>query len=642
MTTIKLNAEQLEARDLPSLFGNPWGLATELTMSFAPDGVFSSHQTRGHTSFTSRLYTELNGSMAQSVWKEELLRAMHTWTAVANINVGFVPDSGRAFGPQGFVLDSPAATIRVGTIVSGPDVLATSNPNSPLAGAYAGNVMLNEAFTYTLGGGNGTYDLYTVALQEFGNALGLADSLTYTSAMYGHYLGGRTGLSAADVLAVQALYGLRLGDAHEGLLGNNTFGTAKALSNGADPTDAGKVRAVADGDITTAADADFYRFTTTSGTTSVTIRLGTAGKSLLAGRLEVYDASGQLIGTATNTSPLQGDTVLVLSGLSANATYTVKVSAGRADTFNTGSYQLRVGNGYDPKVETKIDRVQRFGSDGGTNETRFTATALTPTSGYAANTRYEWTGRIGSAGDSDYYRLTAPLTGGAMTVTVQSDSGLMTSATVYNALGQLVASNVLLNWEGGYYRAQVPVTVPGATYFVQLKVQDPDWSAASGNYGASVDFGLPAVTTVARFTGTATASSKITHGIEVRESGTFVFRLSATSTNTAVLNWIEARLFNQSGQLVAVWGTDGKASTDTRTMFLSKGKYAIQILPFYNSASSTVSIVYALGLNRLSDPIDPYAPPDPTSPPPPPPPPPPPEEEDDVIIVTPPFNPWTP
>lgn len=101
MTTIKLNAEQLEARDLPSLFGNPWGLATELTMSFAPDGVFSSHQARGHTSFTSRLYTELNGSMAQSVWKEELLRAMHTWTAVANINVGSCPTRAARSGRRG-------------------------------------------------------------------------------------------------------------------------------------------------------------------------------------------------------------------------------------------------------------------------------------------------------------------------------------------------------------------------------------------------------------------------------------------------------------------------------------------------------------------------------------------------------------
>ncbi len=643
MTPTKLKAERLEDRNMPSVFGNPWQLATELTMSFANEGVQYSNQTWGQSSFASRLYTEMGATMAQSVWQEELLRAMHAWTAVANINVGLVADSGTAFGPAGFAVGTPAANIRLGTVTTGTDVLATTLPFHPLAGTYAGTVMFNEAWTFSRGGAAGTYDLYTVALHEFGNALGLSDlDSSSANAMYGHYIGTRTGLSAADITAVRALYGARVADATEAT--NNARATAPTVANVGDPNNSGGVRAVVNGDITTAADVDFFKFTTNGDDDDsmlVTLRLGTAGKSLLAGRIEVYNRAGALIGSATNTSPLQGDTVLTLN-LKGETTYTVKVSAGRADTFNTGAYQLRVGYGYDPSVETITDRVQRFGSDTGSNDTRATATVLTATAGYATNSHYEWTGRISSLNDNDFYRLTAPPAGGVMTISVQSDSGLSTSATVYDANGGLVASNVILNWEHGTYRAQVPLTLGGGTYFVQLRVQDATKGASSGNYHASVDFSQPLVTANTWVSGTATASSQIVHGIDVKESGTFVFRLTALSSNRNHVDRLEARVFNAQGQLVASWRTDGRASTDTLTVFLAKGRYSIQIVPGHSGSNSPATLSYSMSVNRLSDPIDPYLPPDPLSPPPPPPPPPPPEEEEGIIIITPPFNPWAP
>jgi|GEM_PF-4346826 len=641
MQPTKLKTEQLEDRNMPSVFGNPWQLATELTMSFANDGVQYSSQTWGQNSFASRLYSEMGATMAPSVWQEELLRAMHTWTAVANINVGFVADSGTAFGPAGFAVGTPAPNIRVGTVATGTDVLATTLPFHPLAGTYAGTVMFNEAWTFTRGGAPGTYDLYTIALHEFGNALGLSDLDSSTAnAMYGHYIGTRTGLSAADISAVRAMYGARVADATEAT--NNARTTAPTLANVSDPAAFGRTRAVVNGDITTATDADWYKFTTPLLTTSATVRLGTAGKSLLAGRVEVYDSAGKLLATQTNTSPLQGDTVLTVAGLKANTAYFVRVSAGRADTFNTGAYQLRVGYNYDPRTETVTDRVQRFGLDLGLNDTRLLANTLTPTAGYATNSHYEWTGAIEHVADNDFYKLTAPPGGGVMTISVQSDSGLSTSATVYTSNGTLVASNIILNWENGTYRAQVPFTVGNGTYYVQLKVQDANWSAWSGNYHASVDFKQPLVTADKWVAGTASASSQIVHGIEVLESGTFVFRLTALSSNRNEVDWLEARIFDAQGQLVAVWGTDGLASTDTMTAFLAKGKYSIQIVPGHTGSNSSAWLAYSMGLNRLSDPIDPFLPPDPTSPPPPPPPPPPPGQEEGVIIITPPFNPWAP
>ena len=87
-TKQKLVLESLEAREVPTVFGNPWQAATSLTMSLAPDGVQYSNQTWGSGTFSSSLYSELNGSMAQGVWQEELLKAVYAWTSQANINVG--------------------------------------------------------------------------------------------------------------------------------------------------------------------------------------------------------------------------------------------------------------------------------------------------------------------------------------------------------------------------------------------------------------------------------------------------------------------------------------------------------------------------------------------------------------------------
>jgi hypothetical protein len=576
--------------------------------------------------------------MSQAVWQEEMLRAAYTWTAQANINVGLIPDSNRPFGPAGFSVTGPApADLRVGAFDQSSEVLATSIPYHPLTGFHAGNLMLNATKTFTRGGANGTIDLYTVALHEMANIFGMADNnLEAGSARNGTYTGPRTGLSASDVTAVRSMYGLRPNDAFEGTAGNGTTATASTLTPGFDPANPTQRRVVADGNITNVGDVDVYRFTTPSGTTSLTLRLGTAGKSLLAGRVELLDSSGRVITSRSSTSPLTGDTVVTATGMRANTTYFVRVSASRSDVFAVGTYQLRVGMNYDPVTETKADPVQRLGADFFTNDSQASATPLTPTVGYQANTRYSVSARTEDLYDADFYRLTAPTTSGLMTISAQGLQGLTPKVTVFNSAGAMVASNVVLNWENGLYRAQAPFFSTNRTYFLKVEVQDADWSAHQGDYLLDVDFRQPLAFRDTVAIGTATFGEQVVYGFEIAESRAFTFALHALSTNTAAINWISIEIYSSDGTLVADLGTDGIGSVDTLTAFLNRGKYTIVFTPFFNYFS-TATIAFRLSAGLISDPIDVY---DPTVPPPPPPtsPPPPPF----VSIKPPPGSPLPP
>jgi hypothetical protein len=641
----QLTLDALERRDQPSasVFGNPWQNADKLTMSFAAEGVEYSSQTWAGGDHTSRLYSKLNATMPTSVWQEEILRAVYAWTSVANLNVGFVADSGRAFGPAGVGEGVTAADIRVGAVDSSGEVLATSIPYHPLTGYRAGNLMLNANQTFSKDGANGTYALYVVALHEVANVLGVADDASDPDgALAGTYKPTKTQIKAKDAALMQALYGLRKADAHEGSKGNENSQDATLLGSSLDPNNNAFYRVVADGDITTKQDEDVYRFVTRANTTSLTVRLGTAGKSLLAGKVELLNASGQVVATKEHTSPLQGDTVLTFSGVSPNSTYFVRVSGGAKDNFAIGAYQLRVGFNYDPATEAKVDTRQRFGADGGTNNTLATATPLTSVAPALANSRYLATAQVEGLSDVDFYKVTAPATGGTMTLTVQGYAGLSASATVYSASGAVVASDVLLNWENGLYRAQVPATNGNATYYVKLQVQDANWSVWSGNYNLDIDFGQALAVRQTAASGTASQSSRVAVGLEVTESTAFNFALSMASTNTGVLNGVAITIYDSVGTVVGNLWTDGLNSTDTMTAFLKRGKYTVAFsFDYYTSTTATAA--YSLRLAALSDPIDVY---DPTVPPPPPAsPPPPPYTTVPLPPASPPppgyYNPWS-
>src|SRR5215469_15470605 len=242
----RLVVESLEGRAVPATFGVPWADPGRLTLSFAPDGTaIAAH--------TSSLFQTLGAQQPTAVWQKEILQAFQTWAVQANINIGLVGDGGQAFGTAGpSQHDSQFGDIRVGAQAMSSDALSISVPNDPtLSSSWGGDVLINSNDNF----GSGGLDLYSVLLHEAGHVFGIGDSTDSTSPMYDQYQDNQQ-LTSADIAALQALYGVRSLDPHEGSNGNDTINTATQMQFPGGYT--GTTPLVAYGDIGSNQDADVF------------------------------------------------------------------------------------------------------------------------------------------------------------------------------------------------------------------------------------------------------------------------------------------------------------------------------------------------------------------------------------------------
>jgi hypothetical protein len=501
--------ETLEPRAVPATFGIPWHDPARLTISFAPDGTaLAGHQ--------SRLFESLGAWSIASDWQRTILNAFQSWAMHANLNFGLRIDEGLPFGVTGMTQGDPRfGDIRIGAHAMTHEVLAVSVPPDPsLAGTWSGDVLLNSAYSFD----GGTHALASVVMHEAGNALGLADSLDPNDVLHRFYGGARAGLSAADITAVQALYGARLPDAHEGPGGNGTIATATALIEPAGYQ--GETPLVAFGDITTTDDVDVYRFTFPDdgnddvGDRVLTIRLQTAGISLLAPRLTVLDPRGRVL-ARLDSGRFTGDTLQVrLPGLEARGTYHVRVEAATTDGFGVGRYGLSVRPDQTSSTADEVinrllqgpfdalgpDAIDAFFRSGGdlllnpddrTNETPDQADAFTLRPIQAtASIRHEAVASIAGRDDVDVYAIIAPA-GGLRTLTATvwapDTSGFQPHLVVLDAFGRTVPVEVLANGNGTS-TVQVQNTVAGQSYY--LRVQTSSHAVQDkGNYLVSTHFG---------------------------------------------------------------------------------------------------------------------------------------------------------
>ena len=602
----QLRVERMEDRHTPAMFGTPW-LSPNVTVSFAPDGTL-----------VDGVKSDLAAHMAAdgltaAQWQGEVQRALQAWAAASNLNFGLVADGGQPVGTGGRLqADTRFGDIRVTARPLADNVLAITTPPGSTAETRAGDIVLNSNYHFDINPAedSGRYDLYTVLLQEIGHAVGVGNCGDCDSVMYEAYDGVRSGLGDMDRAAVRALYGGRANDALEGN-GNNGTSKATALPTG---TGTRYLRA----DLTVVGDKDVYSFTTPATLTQpLTVRVRTAGLSLLAAKLELLDANGAVL-TGTSGIPTAGaDLELSLTTLKANTKYFVRVSAPSGTAFRTGGYDLRVI--FDPAASDPGAAVApAVVSDAAANETVGAATALTALPGTTAQAFYRTYGRIDSSADVDVYRVKAPAlpAGETTTLFVQVASysptantgGQAALARVYDAAGNLIAVEDLTY--SGVRKAYQLRNVPGgAEYYIAVGqnglLSDKSYELTAYFHPTAVNYAVTDTVTVAPNQDTTFRT------LTVNQAQVFTISVESKSVGSGAPTLVFLDVIDATGKTVyTILGYPGMNYGSA--VMLAPGEYTVRLrAPF--SSSTAAPLQMTLRLDALTDPIGLDAPTDTTT-----------------------------
>jgi hypothetical protein len=313
-----------------------------VTLSFVPDGTDLG-------GVTSNLFSTFNARFGSAAtWQNQILKAAQQWAQQTNLNFAVVSDSGAPSGSGLFQQGDPTfGDIRIGGYNYGSSVLASAYAPPPVNNySIAGDINFNTGQGFNIGT---TYDLFTVAVHEFGHALGLLHSSLITADMYSAYNGVKPGLSSDDVSAVRSVYSgnnPRSADAYDAGGGNNSFAAATNVTSLIDPVLLTGL--VTNQDITTTSDVDYFKVTAPAGTLgTVTVGVQSGGLSLLAPKVTVYAADQTtVLGSASGAGQYGASlTVNLLNKVSAGQVMYVKVQGADATALGTGAYALRLSFG---------------------------------------------------------------------------------------------------------------------------------------------------------------------------------------------------------------------------------------------------------------------------------------------------------
>jgi hypothetical protein len=486
--------------------GNAWMNPAAITISFMPDGTNLGGPTSNlFSAFNSR--PSLNGK-----WQAQILKAAQMWAQQSNINLIVVPDNGTPMGGGNNQEGDPGmGDIRIGGYNFGNSTLAWSYQPPPANNfSLAGDIEFNTGMAYNIGQ---TYDLFTVAMHEFGHTLGLGQSSVGGSVMYPTYTGVKTGLAADDIAGIRSIYGARSPDAFGAL--NNSFSAATSLTNLVAP---GTLTALEPNlDIATAGQSEYFSVVAPAGTSgTMQVQVQSQGLSLLAPNVTVYDG-GQSSGAGLNLNvgglldlslnlnlggsyPVVGSangagqygTTLTVNipNAVAGETYYIQVQGADNTATGTGNYALGLGFGNSPAA-TEASPIIAYPN--GTPLQSGGGLAQQAPGGYAlVGGAPSITGispdTSGGAGVTSANRITiSGFAPGNETVTVYN-GGVPIGTTVANAAGNWTFDNTRTALADGTYAFTATATDPSGNV-----------SALSLPYGVTIATAPPAPPTFGGF-----------------------------------------------------------------------------------------------------------------------------------------------
>ena len=346
--------EGLELRLVPyTTSGNMWPNPQLVTISFMPDGT-----NLGTT--TSNLFSTFNARFGSaSTWQNVILKAAQVWAQQTNINFAVVPDSGAPEGGGSYQQGDPTmGDIRIGGGNLGCGTLAQAYMPPPVNNySLAGDIQFNTDYTFNINGQD--YDLFAVAMHEFGHALGMYHSNNSGAVMYPYYQGAKSGLGSDDINGIRDIYSNNNGrspDAYGGL--NNSFSNAATITSSIDPTNLTAL--VNNLDIATAGQKEYFTATAPAGTGStVTINVQSQGLSLLAPKLYVYSSSQTLLGSASGYGKYGTTLTLNLTNkISTGQQFYVEVAGADTTAMGTGNYALTMSFAGDPLPTVPLPDTQ--------------------------------------------------------------------------------------------------------------------------------------------------------------------------------------------------------------------------------------------------------------------------------------------
>lgn len=604
----------------------PWSEANSLTLSFAPDGTRIGQH-------TSSLFATL-GNWSSREWQDAVVGAFQTWARTSNINVGVVKDDGSPFGTAAPNYGDPRfGDVRLGAVPMSLDSLAVAIPHDdPVAGSWSGDVLFNSEVNFA-----SIDEVFAVALHEIGHVLGLGHSADPQSPMYETLDASRRTPSAADLQALQGLYGSRAPDLHEEESGNDTLDRATRIKYADEAEEGaaiydGSTPLVVYGDVGGSADTDLFRLDILPGYTGpVTVRIVTAGISQLAPHLTLLSRRGQVL---ESVAVLAGQDATLVIPAATDGKYYLQIDGPESGLADTGAYALvatfdarltvsqaditrvvRAGRritGLDQEEISEADTRRMFQNpqqlptlddDSHTDDDPGSGVTLAPVGESARLSQYRIVASLSDANDKDYYRLELSETSAGTDLLLRLQSldvdGLIPRLGIVDDAGNEVPLRVLANGLGQFV-ARAEGVARKRPYFIRVEHAANAASFTTGNYELNVIASvLPLDLTVFAHGSLPADRGHVEHSLLVARSQLFSLALESSASGGVV--W--ATVYDDHQRPVHLIAGEAGETRSATSVLLDPGAYTVVFGA--QGAPSGTTLDYSLVGTRLDEPIGP-------------------------------------